>query len=254
MSSHLVVPVMGTMFSLDLRDEHAGDDLAAALAGYWRRVDEVFSTYKNGSDVSRLDRGEIGLDAADPDVAVVLRLCARAAERTSGYFSVRAAGRLDPSGLVKGWSVEQAARKLRLAGVSSFSINGGGDVRVLGEPERGRPWSVGIADPRRPGTLLTAVAGRDLAVATSGTAERGAHVISPFTGRAATELASVTVTGPSLVWADAYATAAMAMGGERARAWLEELPGYEALLVSEDGETWCTGGFPAETQPLSIPA
>jgi hypothetical protein len=134
---------------------------------------------------------------------------------------------------------------LRAVGATAFCINGGGDVYVAGQPEPGRAWAVGVADPADRTRALAVVPGRDLAVATSGPAERGTHVINPFTGRPATGLISVTVTGPSLTWADAYATAAIAMG-ESARGWLDRLPGYEAMAVRPDGSAWRTSGFTAQ--------
>ena len=131
---------------------------------------------------------------------------------------------------------------LRRAGSRNHSVNGGGDLRLHGGPAPGRPWRIGIADPLRPGSVGAVVAGRDLAVATSGTAERGAHVIDPRTGRPAAALASVTVVGPDLTTADAYATAAFVMG-DAARDWIEELPGHEAYAVTADGRTWTTSGL-----------
>src|SRR6266852_4770 len=135
MPSRRAVPVMGTVFSVDVRDRHLSGAVLDAVASYWHRVDATFSTYRPASDISRLCRGEISIADAHPDVAAVLNLCAEASDRTGGFFSATAAGRLDPSGLVKGWSVEQAARMLRAAGASAFCINGGGDVWVAGEPE-----------------------------------------------------------------------------------------------------------------------
>jgi thiamine biosynthesis lipoprotein len=102
---------------------------------------------------------------------------------------------------------------------------------------------VGIADPGRRGRLALVVEAADSAVATSGIAERGAHVIDPFTRRPALGLASVTVVGRSLALADAFATAAFAMGPSLARDWTESLDGYEAYAITPDGQTWQTGGF-----------
>lgn len=163
---------------------------------------------------------------------------------TGGYFDVYAGGRLDPSGLVKGWAVEQASARLAAAGAPHTSVNGGGDVRLRGGAAPGRPWRVGLAHPLRRGTLVAVVeGGGDLAVATSGTAERGAHVLDPWTGRPAVGLAAVTVVGPELGSVDAYATAAFARG-PAAREWLEGLPGHEGLGVGLDGGGWVTSGFP----------
>jgi thiamine biosynthesis lipoprotein len=218
-------------------------------------ADHTFSTYAPDSDVSRLSRGEVALADCAPEVAEVLAACEALGARTGGYFSAYPDGSLDPSGYVKGWAVERAARILSAAGSASHLVNGGGDVQCAGgrpgaaqaasHPGAGSaPWRVGVASPLRPGTLAFAVAGRDFAVATSGTAERGAHIMDPVRGRPAAGLASVTVVGPSLTCADAYATAVFAMGPQRGREWAEdEMDGYEALAILPDGAAWQTRGF-----------
>ena len=151
-------------------------------------------------------------------------------DETDGYFTDWPGGRFDPSGLVKGWAIERAAAMLSAAGLTSHSVNGAGDLQCTGEPEPGQPWRIGMAHPLRPAALAAVVTGRDIAVATSGTAERGAHIVNPHTGQPAADLASVTVTGPRAATADAYATAAFAMG-PAARDWVESLDGYEALGI-----------------------
>ena len=103
---------------------------------------------------------------------------------------------------------------------------------------------MGIADPLRPGSLAIVVSGHDFAVATSGLAERGPHIINPHTGQPAAGLASITVVGASLAAADAYATAAFAMG-PAARDWVESLDGYEAFAITPSGAAWQTSGFGA---------
>ena len=112
-------------------------------------------------------------------------------------------------------------------------------MQCIGRPAGGQVWTVGIADPRRPGALLGAVPGRadggDLAVASSGSAERGAHIVDPH-GGPADELVAVTVVGRRLAVLDAYATAAFAMGA-RAGDWLRARQGISALLVHRDGRT-----------------
>jgi thiamine biosynthesis lipoprotein len=205
------------------------------------RVDAVFSPFKTDSDISRMRRGELRLADADPDVATVLALCADAQAVTGGHFTALDNGRIDPTGLVKGWAIEQASARLRRAGAANHSVNGGGDVQLAGEAAPGRPWTVGIVDPHDRGRVLTTVRGTDFAVATSGTAERGAHLVDPFTGRRAVGLASATVVGPSLTRADAYATAAFVMGAG-AIAWAEQVEGYETFLVGVDGALrWSAG-------------
>jgi thiamine biosynthesis lipoprotein len=254
MSGRHVEPCMGTVFSFDLRDPDIPPAALGEAVAWLHWVDATFSLYRAGSDISRLGRGDIRVAACAPEVQEILDLCERLREATGGYFSAYASGVLDPSGVVKGWAVERAAGMLRAAGSRNHSVNGGGDLQLAGGPEPGRRWRVGIADPLRPGTVATVIAGRDMAVATSGTGERGAHIIDPRTGLPAGGLASITVVGPRLTMVDAYATAAFAMG-DAARDWIEALPGHEAYAVTADGRTWATSGLrpdaPAQSPTMS---
>ncbi|MFD5804559.1 FAD:protein FMN transferase [Streptomyces sp. NPDC049936] len=242
---------MGTVFSFDVRGGEPTAVRAAldeAVAGL-HRADEVFSTYRDDSEVSRLARDEVTVGACAPEVAEVLELAAEAERVSDGWFSTRYQGRLDPTGIVKGWAVERAARRIAAAGATGVSLNGGGDVQLLGSPGARRPWRVGVSDPLRPGGLaavVSAAGAAELAVATSGSAERGAHVVDPRTGRSAvTDLLSVTVVAPRLTWADCWATAAFAMGSREGLRWLESLPGVEGLLITAGDEVRCTGGLAA---------
>jgi thiamine biosynthesis lipoprotein len=246
-----VEEAMGTVFSFDVRGGEPAAvraALAEAVAGL-RRADEVFSTYREDSQVARLSRGELALADCDPEVAEVLELAAEAERVSGGWFSASYRGVLDPTGIVKGWAVERAARRLAAAGAGGASVNGGGDVQVLGTPGAERPWRIGVSDPLRPGGLaavISAAGTTELAVATSGTAERGAHIADPRTGRpAVTDLLAVTVVAPSLTWADCWATAAFAMGSRQGLPWLDSLPSVEALLITAADEAHCTGGLAA---------
>jgi len=237
-----VETVMGTVVSLDLPgDSHAGaaDDVFAWL----HAVDARFSTYRPDSEVSRFGRGELRPDELSPDLAHVLDACEDLRTFTHGYFDAYAAGTFDPSGYVKGWSVQVASHRLVAAGARDHCINAGGDVIARGTGDDGKPWRIGIRHPFHADQVAWVLAGTDLAVATSGTYERGGHVIDPYRGVPATGLRSVTVTGPDLALADAYATAALAMG-ERAHAFLAGLDGYECVIVSTDGEAWRSDGLP----------
>lgn len=243
--------VMGTVFSFDVRGgepEAVRAALAQAVARL-HRVNEVFSTYREDSQVSRLARGELTVAECDAEVAEVLELGAEAERVSAGWFSTTYEGRLDPTGIVKGWAAERAAELIATAGVSGVSVNGGGDVQMFGTPGPHRPWRVGVSDPLRPGGLaavISAAGTAELAVATSGTAERGAHIVDPSTGKSAvTDLVAVTVVAPRLTWADCWATAAFAMGSREGLAWLESLPDVEALLITAGDEVRCTDGLAA---------
>jgi thiamine biosynthesis lipoprotein len=200
-------------------------EAAEGVFAWLRRVDALFSTYRPDSEICRLDRGERALGDADPLVREVLDRCDALRVETGGYFDARAGGRLDPSGFVKGWAVDRAASLLDGMGERRFLVSVGGDLVA-----RGGPWRVGVRHPRRRRRLAAALAVTDAAVATSGAYERGPHVLDPHTKRPARGARSVTVVGPDLGTADAYATAAFAMGAA-GPAWTTALAGYEAMTV-----------------------
>ena len=241
MSVRHVEPVMGTVFSIVAEDgAGTGTGIAAAVARL-HEIDAKFSPYREDSPISRLARGEAV--AHDPEIDGVLRRCAEVEADTGGAFTAHPAGRLDPSGWVKGWAIEEVDRLLVAAGSRNHLIVGGGDVQARGEADLGRPWTVGIADPRHSERYATLVSGRDFAVATSGTAERGAHIYDPATARPATGFTSVTLIGARIAVTDAYATAVFAMGPERGLAWVEARDGIEAYAMLPDGKTVETAGF-----------
>ena len=157
--------------------------------------------------------------------------------RTGGYFDARAGGRLDPSGLVKGWAVDRAAALLDAAGVARWCVDAGGDVRV-----RGGGWRIGVRHPDDPLLLAGVLVLDDGAVATSGAYERGPHVLDPHTRRPPEGVRSVTVVGPELATADAYATAAFAMG-RRGPAWTARQRGHDAMTILDGDRVLATPGF-----------
>jgi thiamine biosynthesis lipoprotein len=225
--------IMGMPIEVDVRDPDA-DPMALEAAFAWLRyVDETFSTYKPDSQISRLARGDLTIAECDPEVDEVLIRCAQLNGETRGFFSVRAAGALDPSGLVKGWAVGKAADILEDGGARMFSINAGGDIVLRGRPAPGELWRVGIRHPVETDKLAAVLAGHDIAIATSAEYERGAHVLNPHTGRPPAGLLSATIVGPDLATADAYATATFAMGDD-GPAWAAALTGYETLCITTD--------------------
>jgi ApbE family protein len=141
-----IVHCMGTVFSFDVREPGVPGtvlDEATALLG---QLDATFSTYREGSEISRLGRGELPVEACSAEVRFVLGECERYRLLTGGYFSAYAAGSLDPSGYVKGWAIERVSDLLRAAGSARHCVNGGGDVQCVGGTTA-TPWRIGIADP-----------------------------------------------------------------------------------------------------------
>jgi thiamine biosynthesis lipoprotein len=240
-----VEQIMGTAISLDLRDPAVSSGAVDAMFDHLRDIDARFSTYRADSEISRLGRGEVSLEACSPDVREVLARCEALRVLSNGYFDIRghrSDGGLDPSGFVKGWAVEAAASILEAAGARNYCLNAGGDVITSGEREPGRPWRVGIRHPELPDLLATVLETRDLAVATSGAYERGEHIVDPHTGRSPDDLLSVTVIGPRLSEADAYATAAYAMGLS-GLTWIAGLAGYAGCMITAERRRVWTPGF-----------
>ena len=242
-TTHRAEPVMGTVVSFDVRTP--GDHTGAidAACAWLHDVDAMFSPFRPDSAISRIGRGELALDAAPDDVRMALAACDDLERTTAGVFTAWPNGRLDPSGYVKGWAAERASQILVEHGALDHVVNAGGDVRVRGRSGHGGGWRVAIAHPCVRDACCTIVAIDRGAVATSGTAERGAHVVDGRTGAPATALASVTVAADDLTSADVVATIALALGLD-ARAWLLALDGCEAYVVDAHGFEWATPRFP----------
>jgi thiamine biosynthesis lipoprotein len=232
-----VEQVMGLPISIHLRGEVDSASVETAVTqvfGLLHKVDDVFSTWRTDSELMRLRRGELEAQEAHPWLAEVADLCALAEARTRGLFSASATspGDYDPTGLVKGWAVEKAAALLAHAPRVSFCINAGGDL-VAGSGRWAEPttWRVGIEDPRHRDALSATVPLRVGGLATSGTAARGAHIVDPRTGESVVREGSASVWGPSLMWADVWATA-LFVDPVAGRAALEaEQPAYRCLVL-----------------------
>jgi FAD:protein FMN transferase len=240
--AHLVAPVMGTTVSFDVRHPAVGPAALGEALAVLEAIEERFSTFRPGSEISRLGRGEISIDDCHPDVREVMAACAVLRAESGGAFDAVRDGRLDPSGYVKGWAAERAADLLRAAGARDFSVNIGGDIVCAGEPEVGRPWRVGVRGPADATSILLVLGVRDGAVATSGLYERGTHVAHAATGEIPALWRSVTVLAPDLATADAVATAALAMG-EAGPAWAAARPGCEVAAVDGAGRLMTTPGI-----------
>jgi thiamine biosynthesis lipoprotein len=247
--------IMGTVMSIAApagADPKLFAEAAEAAFARLRHADEVFSPFKQDSPVSRIKDGrlplaDLGTHPYGAQIREVLAVCASLKAQSGGAFDAWAVGDppvFDPCGAVKGWAAEKASAVLASHGLPSHTLGAGGDVRVRGGSVE-EPWRVGITDPHAPGRILAVAELTGGAVATSGTAERGAHIWDPRNGRWASHLIQVTVIGPSLAWADGYATAAMALGAQ-AYGWLNTLAertGYQSLTVDHQTGVWWTPGM-----------
>jgi len=232
---------MGLPVSVLVRGHDVDDPtIGAAVAELYaelRAADARFSTYREDSELSRWARGELAQPS--PDLQEVRALCELASARTGGAFNAYTPnGSWDPSGLVKGWAVERAARHLAALAGPDWCVNAGGDVLLHCSP--GGSFRIGIEDPRDRTRVAAVVQRSSGAVATSGTAVRGRHLYDPRTGEFPDVLGSVTVVGPSLCQADVLATAAYVDGG---LALIEKADDYEGLVIARSGELLPTPGW-----------
>ena len=237
-----VEQIMGTAIGIDVRDQFVPTTVVDEAFASLRRADAQFSTYKPDSEVSRLGRREVALDQCSLELRQIMVLAEQVRVDSHGHFDVRRDGPdggVDPSGVVKGWEVEEAAWILDAAGARNYAINAGGDILVRGEPRSGEPWRIGIRHPLQADAVAHVLELRGGAVATSGAYERGEHISNPLNATAPRDWLSLTVVGPSLSHADAYATAGFAMGREGLD-WVNRHTGYRAYgMVRDDaGVRW----------------
>ena len=235
------VPMMGSVASVHVHDDAPVDLIDVVIAEVFTELEKyeaMFSTFRTSSEISRINRKELHLLEASREVIDVLDACFFLEGASDGAFSTRRNdGSLDPAGFVKGWAVERASRRFDAAGLKYWYASLGGDMQMGDPPPHSYlqdGWKVGIADPLRIGEVVAALARQRGAVATSGSAERGRHIIDPRSGAGSEYWASVTVTGPSLTWADAFATTAFVIG-EEGLTWVHRFAGYAAMGVRPDG-------------------
>ena len=215
---------------------------------FFLQVDKDFSTYKKDSEVSRIRRGELEVADASDDVKEVWKLCEHARELTLGAFDPwKVIGGFDPSGLVKGWAADVAAKMLVMASIESVLINASGDLVLRGgqlsEDGEVKPWNIGISSPDDVNQIVKTFDVVDGSVATSGDYEKGAHIIDPHTELIAIGARSASVVGPDGALCDALATALM-VDGRDAQGWMgrPELAEYSFWVINRDGETvWSYG-------------
>ena len=226
---------MGTAVSVHIADvvpQETADVAWESVGVFLRDIEDRFSTFLPTSEISRINAGELHMLDASPDVVEVLDACTWLEHLSDGVFNVRRPnGSIDPAGFVKGWAAERAASLLAGAGLQNFYLRIGGDIQTHGVQATGEKWRVGIVDPHNATRIRSYVdIPENWAVATSGTAERGQHIWGKDAQPASTQFSSMTVIGPHLMWADAFATIGFALGNGGIE-WVEKFPDYTAFTL-----------------------
>lgn len=159
---------------------------------------------------------------------------------------------IDLGGIAKGYAVDNAIKILQSFGVKHANVGAGGDSRVIGD-KFGRPWLIGIKNPRADAVAITLPL-EDVAVSTSGDyeryfiddkGERVHHIINPRTGKSTNGINSVTIIGPLGFDTDPLSTTVFVMGAEKGMALINKLPGFDAVIISSDGKVFYSQGLMA---------
>ncbi len=242
--------LMGMPITVEIVD---GDEEAATIEAtfaYFDAVDRRFSTYKDDSEISAINQGRLGEKEYSAEMREVLTLAERTRRETAGYFDIRtAAGTLDPSGIVKGWAIRNAAALVARSGARDFYVDAGGDIQAAGHNSHGREWRVGIRNPFDQAEIIKVVEPRGKGVATSGTYVRGQHIYDPHAhGTPIEEIVALTVIGADVLEADRFATAAFAMG-RAGIGFIQQTPGLEGYVVDRSGRATFTSGFESYCTP-----
>ena len=202
-------------------------------------VDQIFSTYISTSQVSKLRNNEIEIEDTHPYLQKVWHSCLEIKELTDGAFDPWALpGGFDPSGYVKGWAADQISDQLIKLGAKHIQVNAGGDISVRGGKNADTPWKLAVAHPSIKGEISKLYSITTGAIATSGNAERGDHIIDPQSKTIAIGARSATVIGPDAGISDALATALVVSGRDGA-SWFskEELLQYSCWVVDRHTDT-----------------
>lgn len=209
---------------------------------YFRAVDEQFSPYSNTSEVSHINLTK-DASGASKDMRLILELADQTKRETNGYFDIWHNGTFDPSGIVKGWAIQQAAQLVVEAGYDDFYVEAGGDIMLGGHNDKDEVWQVGIRSPFNRQENVKILQLTDKGVATSGTAIRGQHIYDPHhPDKVLNEIVSLTVIGPTIYDSDRFATAAFAMGPDGIR-FINELEGFEGYMIDAQGIATMSDGF-----------
>jgi thiamine biosynthesis lipoprotein len=241
--------IMGMPITIEVVDSNAKVGTLADLFAYFTEVDERFSTYKTTSEIMAINHGEIKIEDASAELQEVFALAEKTKAETNGYFDMRQPnGFIDPSGIVKGWAIYNAANKLRAQGFKDFYIDAGGDIESSGKNEAGLPWSIGIKNPFNQSEIVKVIYPAERGVATSGSYIRGAHIYNPHDHQLQlSEVVSLTVLGPNVLEADRFATAAFAMGLSGI-SFIESLEGFEGYAIDSSGTATFTSNFDTFTK------
>lgn len=236
--------LMGMPITVEVVDAGVGELVFEEVFSYFDYVDKKFSTYKEDSEISAINRNKLKEEGFSPDMKQMFQLSEETKKITNGYFDIKSKdGRYDPSGLVKGWAIYNAAQILTNRGFINFYVEAGGDIQAHGKNIHGENWRVGIRNPLNQNEIIKVVGLSGNGIATSGSYIRGDHIYNPHDmENKILDILSLTVIGENVYEADRFATAAFAMGKEGIN-FIERFPGLEGYMIEKNGIATMTSGF-----------
>ena len=237
--------------SLEVSDWTSGkfDVTYAALSGLWKFDQDI--------DGRVPDRSKIA-----PRLPLINYRELQIDDRAGTAFLARAGMQVNLGGIGKGYAIDRAVTILRGAGLADFMVQSGGDLFVAGR-RGGRPWRVGIQDPRGPAnTLFAAIELTDAAFSTSGDYERYFirdghryhHILDPDTGEPAQLSRSVTIMARNATLSDGLSTGVFILGAEKGMALIERLPDVEGVIVTSDNQVQVSSGLKGRLALLKPPS
>jgi len=235
--------LMGMPITVEIIDENASKKHLDRIYDYFDYIDHKFSTYKNDSEISFINQGVLTKENYSADMQKILDLCEQTKKETNGYFDINNQGKLDPSGLVKGWSIYNASQLIKEMGFKNYFVDAGGDIQIKGRNHKGNKWKIGIRNPFNRHEVVKKIVVDKQGVATSGTYIRGQHIYNPYKPKKnLTDILSITLIGPNIYEADRFATACFAMGRDGIN-FIAQKSGFEAYMIDKNGIATFTPGF-----------
>jgi len=238
--------IMGMPVIIDIKDNSASREIIGRVFDYFVYVDEKFSTFKETSEITKINKGLLKPENYSQDMKLIFDLSEITKLETQGFFDiVNREGKFDPSGIVKGWAIFEANKILVKEGMKHFYVEAGGDIQVHGSNDtKSSGWSVGIRNPFNVKEIIKSVhLKHSEGIATSGSYERGNHIYNPKNHQETmAEIVSLTVIGPNVYQADRFATAAFAMQREGI-GFIEKLDGFEGYMVDKNQVATMTSHF-----------
>jgi FAD:protein FMN transferase len=239
--------LMDMPVTIEVVDQSVTPEDIDRIYQYFTYIDTTFSTFKEDSEISRINRKELLEHDYSDDMKTIFSLAQKTKQETRGYFDIDRDGGIDPSGIVKGWAIYKAATVLEKRGFKNYYVDAGGDIQTSGKNAEGNFWRIGIRNPFNRNENVKVIHVSTAGVATSGTYIRGQHIYNPHNkNQDITDVVSLTVIGPNIYEADRFATAAFAMG-KKGIEFIEELRGFEGYMIAKDGIATYTSGFDTYT-------